>query len=313
MKTQLTALAVVTAMTLVGCSGGTVSATSDQAQSSSTAHDSIVSRIKTFFKSEEQTVTVEMPAASLIVEAAKDWIAENKVEMNMPVDISVNSCLYSPEVRDILGYEQEPDYTLKHVLEEQIEPNSKHSHLLKLDTNKICARMFIRDSAIPFGGWYRDVDHGDFARAIFLNAFVTNGLETQIITRLGTTVWKSDVEAKQRINAILDELVDSGAYFGIVAEGAKQTELSLSKDFTGSSPAPVHFQIGDYDVSGSGIGSSMLRNGSEWFGAGFISWKKYTVAMKSVEVAAMKKEKAIAAGESTKTETKVGEGAGVAN
>lgn len=307
-------ISLAVASTLVGCSGGTVSATSDQASSSSTDHTSIISRVKSFFKSESQSFTVEMPAASLIIEASKDWIDEKKAVITMPFDFSENTCVYAPKVRDLLGYDQDPQMTLGSVLAGQIKPDdATFGYLLKLDTDQICTRLFIRDSAVPISGWLREVDHGLFARSVFLNGYVANGLATQVMTRLPASVWKSDVEAKRQITLILDDLIKSGEYYSIVADAYKKAEEHLNKDFTGQADAPVHFTIGDYDVSGSGVGTTMLRNGSEWYGAGYISGKKYTISMEKIEVATMKKEKAIRSGESTKAETKVADSAGVSN
>ena len=153
-----------------------------------------------------------------------------------------------------------------------------------------------------------------YARAIFINGYIANALETQIISKVGAKVWKNDIEAKEKINAALSEVARSDFYYDIVAEAYRIAEKSpLSKDFTGHHPAPVHFNLADYDVAVSGIGTVILKNGSNWFGNGHISGKSYMISMQSVEGSRMEKRKTIAEAETTSTETKTADSVGVKN
>ena len=111
MKIKHLSIAVLSAIALVGCSGGSVSATSDQAQSSSTDHSTIVGKIKDIFKSETNSFVVEMPASSIIVEATKDWLDSNGITWWMPFDVKENSCLNADKINDLLGYKHQ-DTTL---------------------------------------------------------------------------------------------------------------------------------------------------------------------------------------------------------
>ena len=314
MKIKHLSIAVLSAIALVGCSGGSVSATSDQAQSSSTDHSAILGKIKDIFKSETNSFVVEMPASSIIVEATKDWLDSNGITWWMPFDVKENSCLNADKINDLLGYKHQ-DTTLMDVVKRQEKDYPEEAkRTLALDEGDICSRIFIRDSAVALGGWDRNTDNGDFARAIFINGYIANGLETQIITRVGSKVWKSDSEAKAKINEVLTDIVKSGIYYDIAAEAYRIVETTgLSKDFTGKHPAPVHFNISDYDVAVSGVGTVMLRNGANWFGNGHISGKSYMISMQSVEGSRMEKRKTIAEAETTTTETKNADSVGVAN
>lgn len=313
MKHKLTALVVMTALTLTGCSGGTVSATSDQTQTTSTDHTSMVSRVKEFFKGETDKFSVSMPASSLIIEATKDWLVERNLDIRASNDFSDNVCFNSNEVNDHLGYKHQPDSTPKVIIENLSKNRPELKHWANFNAEEICAYTFMRDSALPIGGWYRDIDHGNYARAIFTNAHVANGLQTLIISQLGSSVWKNNLEAKKQIQKVMSEIVKSGQYHALVAEAYTQSQQGITRDLTGKHPAPVHFSLADYDVAGSGVGTVMLRNGAEWFGNGNISGKNYSISMESVEVASMKKDKILNSNEATKTEQAVGESVNVGN
>ena len=135
-----------------------------------------------------------------------------------------------------------------------------------------------------------------------------------MITRVGSKVWKSDAEAKAKINEQLSEIVKTDMYYQLVADAYSIAEKNMvTKDATGKHPASVHFTLADYDVAVSGTGTTILKNGAEWYGNGFISGKKYTVSMQSVEGSRMEKRKTIAEAETTTTETKNADSVGVAN
>lgn len=301
------------AFLLAGCSGGFVSATSDETQASSTDQSTVIGKIKDIFKSETNSFVVEMPASVMIVEAAKEWLVENDANLWVIPDIETMACLSSDEINDLLGYKhQEITFHTSIKAQEKDHPEQVKK-ILALHEGDICSRIFIRESVQTRGGWNKSIDDGNYARAILINAYVANALKTQIIARVGSKVWKSDIEAKEKINEALSEVAQSDMYPRIVAEAYHAAGGLLHKDFTGKHPAPVHFSIDDYDVAVSGIGTTILKNGSEWFGSGYISGRKYTVSMQSVEGARMQKSKALAESKTTSTETKTANSVGVAN
>lgn len=314
MKVKLTTTltALVTA-TLVGCSGGSVSATSDQAQSSSTDHSSIVSRIKSIFKSDTDSFKIEMPASSLIIEASKDWLEKTKAQViTMPWDYNYNMCINAPEIKKITGYGGNENLTTG--LKELIKQEPTGAYLLKLNPDQICSRFFLSDSSRPMYGWAKQASsHEAFAKAVFLNGYVANALETQVISRLGTTKWKNNNLAKDEINKILDDLVSSGQYSQIVADAVLKTNNSKIVIDGTMKLGAVAFMLDDYSVEGGEAGIVMRKNGSNWFGNGAISGKTYNVMMETVEVRKMEKSKTIDTGEGVKTETNNTDSAGVGN
>jgi len=314
MKINHLYIAFLSAIALVGCSGGSVSATSDQAQSSSTDHSTIVGKIKDIFKSETNSFVVEMPASAIIVEGVKEWLTDHNADIGMSIDITDNSCLNANEINTLLGYEHQKQ-TLTYVIKSQEKQFPEQAkQLLALDERDICSRIFIRDSVKSLGGWDRSIKDAHYSRAIFINAYVANGLATQVITRVGSKVWKSDAEAKAKINEQLSEIVKTDMYYQLVADAYSIAEKNMvTKDATGKHPASVHFTLADYDVAVSGTGTTILKNGAEWYGNGFISGKNYTISMQSVEGSRMEKRKTIAEAETTTTETKNADSVGVAN
>ncbi len=313
MKLKFTlALTALITSSLIGCSGGSVSATSDQAQSSSTDHSSIVSRIKSIFKSDTDSFKIEMPASSLIIEASKDWIEKTKTQViNMPWDYDYNMCINSPEIKKITNYDRGGDLTTG--LKELIKQEPTGAYLLKVNPDKICSRFFLSDSSRPLYGWAKQASHEGFAKGVFLNGYVANALETQVISRLGTTKWKNNILAKDEINKILDDLVSSGQYHQIVADAViKINNSKILIDGTMKLGA-VAFTLDDYNVEGGEAGIIMKKNGSNWFGNGAISGKTYNVMMETVEVRKMEKSKTIDTGEGVKTEINNTDSAGVGN
>lgn len=306
------ALTVLITSSLVGCSGGSVSATSDQAQSTSTDHTSIVSRIKSIFKSDTDSFKIEIPASSLIIEASKDWIEKTNTQViNMPWDYDYNMCINSPEVKKITNYGRGGDLTAG--LKELVKQEPTAAYLLDINPDQICSRFFLADSSRPLFGWQRKISHEGFARAVFLNGYVANALETQVISRLGATKWKNNNLVKDEINKILDDLVSSGQYSQIVADAVLKTNNSrITIDATMRLGA-VAFTLDDYSVEGGEAGIVMKKNGSNWFGNGAISGKTYSVAMETVEVRKMEKNKTIDEGEGVKTEINTTDSASVGN
>ena len=106
MKIKHLSIAVLSAIALVGCSGGSVSATSDQAQTSSTDHSTIVGKIKEILKPETNSSGVEMPASAMIVDATKEWLTKNNADLWINTDMEDNSCLNNDHINDRLGYKQ---------------------------------------------------------------------------------------------------------------------------------------------------------------------------------------------------------------
>ncbi len=314
MKIKQLSIALLSAIALGGCSGGSVSATSDQAQTSSTDHSTIVGKIKEIFKSETNSFVVEMPASAMIVDATKEWLTKNNADLWINTDMEDNSCLNNDHINDRLGYKHQKNTFLSAIKRQEKDYPEQAKQILALDERDICSRIFIRESANALGGWSRTIDDGLYARAIFINGYVANALETQIISKVGAKVWKTDVEAKEKINAALSEVARSDLYYDIVAEAYRIAEKShLSKDFTGHHPASVHFNLADYDVAVSGVGTVILKNGAGWFGNGHISGKSYMISMQSVEGSRMEKRKTIAEAETTSTETKTADSVGVQN
>lgn len=70
------------------------------------------------------------------------------------------------------------------------------------------------NASAPIGGWNGTPDddqiNSELARSIYQTGLIANALQTQIISRLDdVSSWKSDRVVKNKINQIINEIVDS--------------------------------------------------------------------------------------------------------
>ncbi|WP_375591504.1 hypothetical protein [Acinetobacter baumannii] len=305
-------------LVLGGCSGSNVSSTTGNTESTSTSVESLINRTKEFFKAKHKSMNIEMPVSVVINEAAKEWVQEQNIRFSMPLTFSSNSCNYNEEIRKqfnlirgssndslqelmLKNKKQIVDYSKNHELSEDDKSRLKTiNNILALkDINYLCARSFLINSTLPIGGWngeiHDDKAHLELARAIYQTGLISNALQTQIISRLNdVSSWQSDRVVKNKINEIINEIVDSKDYEKILMSSLPNATNALySFNFAGSAE-PVQFSAdNEYSITGSGNGITMQKSGVLWFGNNTISSKKYTLYVDSVEVASMKKQKSI--------------------
>lgn len=314
---------------LVGCSGGTVSATSDQSQSSSTATNSILERIKGIFKSDSRAVTVQVPVQTVINETANEWLEERKIVFPREWYFG-DICNNLPEILRAIG---EPEIDLrKHFREakERIlltpEQNRSEVDRLALQMNEafqthsphsICARMQLVKAAQPIYGWQGFGDEKKYEQAtmMFANAFVANEISARVAEKLSNvSAWKSDAELKKKINTVIDGLEKDGTLAEINAASIKAIlGEKVNIDATMQHPAPVHFTTLGYDLAGAGNGITLTKNGGTIFGNGYIGGKNYLVNVQSVEGSSMQKQKTIRDESQTTNGIGLTENSGVGN
>lgn len=324
----LIAATLTASIALVGCSGGTVSATSEQAQSSSTATNSILERIKGVFKSDSKAVTVQVPVQTVINETANEWLEERKIVFPREWYFA-DVCNNLPEILRAIG---EPEIDLrKHFREakERIlltpEQNRSEVDRLALQMNEafqthsphsICARMQLVKAAQPIYGWQGFGDQKQYEQAtmMFVNVFIANEISARVAEQIAdSSSWKNESALKKKINSIIDGLEKDGSLEKI--NGAAMVILGekVTADQTQTHPAPVHFTTLGYDVAGAGNGITLTKNGGTIFGNGYIGGKNYLVNVQSVEGSTMQKQKTIRDEAQTTNEIGLTENSGVGN
>jgi hypothetical protein len=305
--------------TLVGCSGGVGSEDVTNATNGETS-TSGVQREKGLSKSKGTRASVEMPLAVLIYEANAEWETSQNVDFSPTWDASDDACF---NYRDVLeqiaanGYSKGELVALERSnLENIVLRKIKHLEELKKtgditqsgekqlsDLNAIrakprelCARLPLKMASTPIGGWFRDVNEVQFVRAIFMAAYISNAIQTEIVLELGDqSLWKSDQDLKDEINNIISEIVDDGRLAAITAAGWNYINSgyipSLNK--TGNSNFHVEFSLGGYNVGAAAAGISTIKSGSQWFGNGYISSKLYKINVESLSNVTVKKSKIV--------------------
>jgi hypothetical protein len=119
------------------------------------------------------------------------------------------------------------------------------------------------NASAPIGGWNGTPDDdqiGELARSIYQTGLIANALQTQIISRLDdVSSWKSDRVVKNKINQIINEIVDSKDYEKILITLFVLHHGKYFFNFAGSAE-PVQFSVdNEYSISGSGNGISMQK------------------------------------------------------
>ena len=271
-------------LVLSGCSGSNVSSSTGNSENSSISADSIISKTKEFFKANHKSMNIEMPVSVLINEAAKDWVQDQNINFSMPLTFNNNTCNYSEEIRKefnlIRGSNNDSLTELMLKNKQEIVEYSKNNELstdlksrlqtinnilaLK-DINYLCARSFLINASAPIGGWNGTPDddqiNGELARSIYQTGLIANALQTQIISRLDdVSSWKSDRVVKNKINQIINEIVDSKDYEKILMNSIRSASNGkYFFNFAGSAE-PVQFSAdNEYSISGSGNGISMQK------------------------------------------------------
>lgn len=308
-------------ISLVGCGSG-VSSSKEEAEMSGTAEYSIIQRTKDFFASKSRRVAIEMPISALIVEANKDWLKEKGIHFQHNAVFFENNCHFSGGLRksnagflkklseeELNHYTSLSEYMRRQVLyyerfyegkgnlsadEKKFVASAKNIISVKND-DAICARLNIVTAAYPWSGW-TNVDNTDFAASLYDSALISNGIHTEVVAELGDkTLWKSDAKIKNEITEIIDRMVRDGRYTNLAynAFNSARNNSTYVLNFGNQQAAPVHFSVDDYDVQGNSNGVSLIKSGTQWFGNGFISSKKYLVNVETVEAASMKKTKTL--------------------
>lgn len=329
---------LASSVALGGCSGGTVSATDDQAQVSSTATNSIIERIKGIFKSESKSMSIEMPLSTLIFQAVQEDMKNKGMEnFFVPTFTVENFCFGFKEIAEVYGVEQPPSIKvhaqgiLDSIEKSEGKDQSKWEENVKIgyamfkgvvDSNEraLCTRLAILKSSTALGGWNAQQDMYEQAMAIFQAAWLSNQVEKIILSEMSTiSSWKSDAVAKAKVNEIIERLGADGTIESLNRQWAKNGKGSeIRLDRTGSSPAPVHFTYldssgGVTDTAVSGTGTVLKSGGSPTFGDGYIDGKKVFITVQSVEGTTMHKQGAIRSEGESRSSNSQSNSTGVSN
>ncbi len=283
-----------TTLILGGCSGGSVSVSSDQTQSASTSSNSIIERIKGIFSSKSTSVKVEMQISSLIVKTSKEWLSEHGIKMESNKRFTDEACIYDPRSVEIHGLKgvglnenirnglaqvekmNKDDWTPAHY-----QGLESARSIVKANEAELCVRLMIVNSADPIMGWIEGAKNADLVAWMLLNGLVANTLETNIANSMQNSGdFKSETVAKAKINNLLDGYAKDGVAANAIGQAVNHL-LTSNKviDSTQSHPAPVRFTSGEYEVQGASNGIAIIKDGGAWFGDGYLSGKKYIIAL----------------------------------
>lgn len=146
------------------------------------------------------------------------------------------------------------------------------------------AALAVARSAAPIQGWpfqcFGCAKEARWAREKAREVAFANLLETQVLGQVQGAVLADPRTAKARLDASLASMPDS-TILAAWAQAAPTAQGSLSLDFSGSQPAPVHYLLGSSDLQGGPTGWKLAQAGTTWFGDGKVSGREISLDLAS--------------------------------
>ena len=313
------------ALLLAGCEhGNTAGVGAGTSEEGSQESGSVLERVKEMLFSKSRANAIEIPLAGVI----NDGLTANYRQFETPqgFNLASNACyaMAMPERYGKFSLQKAKAGDLGKFFDSlgSNPPGSGPRGLyddyqyLKTFTDanypRLCATLFTHQTVQPLVGWPGSPwgdgldQNATYAFTLMIPALATNNINTVIAAKLGNDVWSDDAAVKQKANAILDDLVKSGQVTAMIRDAMQQaTQADDGKafmlDYTGHAADPVHFQTPSYDFRGNGNGLQFSKSGITWFGDGYYSGKKYTVAVETLAAGSMSKRSSLSDGQSTKS------------
>ena len=318
----MNSLILIGLLVLAGCSqehGPGVSA--DLTDSTSRESKSVLSRVKDLVVGNTARATIQMPAAGLIVDAARELIQQDRQQLDGFTASFIRGAQYdgwtpmdaAPKI-DLARVKDWPAVLAdidKALASDPIAPDAlkvKRSCAEKGSAGDLAGAKACFDAyfhAIAAGGaiavanatengWPIDPDGkmvGPYLIAMTTLSEFANQLETELATSLQGRALRDPVEAKAQIRAALFAMTP--ATLEAVATQARATaRTNLARPSIDlASGKGITWQASDSLYSNMGKGWTVSRNGMTWFGEGRLTGKAYDLALESSVAATMTKRK----------------------
>lgn len=253
MNLKLIPLCIAAIFTLSACDKlGSFGFSLDKTESTSSDQSKSITKDRSIGVSDSNQFSVKMPAAALIAESMRDFLAQQGIKPPFrKAFIGSGSATLSGKV---------PTST----------PNPAY----------VAAALAISASYEPALAWPSFINDRDFMiRGAAMSDFA-NSISTEIVSKISSQALQNPDDAKAKIILELGKIpsADLEAIYSKALAVAKASQLT--QNLAGSS-SPIEYKIGDSAVSAGSNGFQVAKNGLTWFGGGALSGKSYDISMSS--------------------------------
>ncbi|MDZ5121339.1 hypothetical protein OR259_24490 [Vibrio parahaemolyticus] len=319
MNKSVLALVVGSVLALSGCDNSPVGVSGGSETGSSSSSSQGVDTSKELSQTKNVSVMVARSLAPLITETATDLYGTSPGKV---LNWNAIEWVYAMErgsderreqVRKLLEKVTQTEEGIKEV-KKLPEIHQKWFNNAYLAVNKpsalrgeFLASAVFEYAALPVSGWPQGIlkDHEVGYREAtvhYYTALAANAGMEAIAKQVSYSSFGNREKAKERIREAMNSKEVRTAIIEQL-DKAYTEEPDIRLDLAGSS-APVHFWVGPDSVEGNTDGLTIVRNGAQYYGKGYISGESYEVLVSRSKGATMTKSSTSSIGsESTQSTT----------
>lgn len=277
---------------LSACHQGGVGVDSGASQKAATSAENALRSDRSIQQNTTAQASIQMPAAALALQAFQQY--------GKSVNLPPARAGLSPALRELQNQGLAGIWDAIQTGPSQIEQPA---------TAQKYGAVAIASMAHPWQGWpyscFGCAKEGTWARGMAQQVVFSNIVLSEILPRLSAQTLADPAAAQAAIIAAY-KAIPSAQLIDAYKQAGQQVQGGISFDFTGSGPAPIHYQIGDNDFQASPAGWKWTMSGVPWFGEGRVSGKDVELSLAS----AIDKSQSQTSGTGTSTGTSTEQGAG---
>lgn len=281
------ATAALAAVIMVGCDGtpSPAGAGAGTGEGRSGAVSDALARERALESARSRGLVAEVQLSALIVDAAQDFRIKHKGKLNSQADQTACALGVEPERQaEFISTLKGPDVGV-------VVPGLELGLFMTEDQaffNASCLAYLWAESFRPTVGWPqprapRRSDDGkrelrDWSANMAGLALGTSNTMAPIARHLANMAGATTLELRETAKKLL--LRDANSLRETFTAAASKTASrsgEVSRNLTGSAPAPIHFTLGELDYQHGPAGPQLTRYGTPLFGGGYIDSERYTV------------------------------------
>lgn len=286
MKTKI-AMAAFAAVFMAGCDGtpSPAGAGAGTGEGRSSAVSDALARERALESARSRGMVAEVQLAALIVDAAQDFRIKVKGKTNNGADQTACALGVEPEKQaEFVATLNDPGLGV-------VVPGLELGLFITEDQsffNASCLAFLWAETVKPMNGWPRTRAHwtseagkreaAQWSANMAGLALGTSRTMAPIARRLaempGATTGELRETAKRLLLEDANHLREA---FTEMASATNPRASEVSRNLTGSAPAPVHFTMGALDYQHGPAGPLVTQYGTPLFGSGYIESERYTV------------------------------------
>lgn len=303
-------LVVIGALSIAGCDNGGVGVSAGIEQGTGTKTTQTLQQSKELTQSKQDAVYIEKKLFPVIAQAARG-ITKANVGLGFSIEVLIELINHQASFHE--------DYTLSLALPDTLtldnavgftrEEYALIESLQGLDSlaeiELFTTALMINMATTPTGGWMSGFNATE-ANKEMLHYTTVGMISSEVMALVANELSRTPV-SRQDLSGKALELMNKYSYTHADFFRVYFANRGFMRDLTGSNPAPVHFTTTDgLDVSVGSGGVQIAQYGDDWFGAGKMDGKLYTVRVSVSKGTGMTKGSSTETGISTDERQKAG-------